>query len=70
MIYEYEMFPSPTATIFKTVNGNDTTAPVVASFSSRGPSQVTPDILKVLLESNCPISLLVSVYNLQIKGEI
>uniref|UniRef100_A0A7N0V3U3 Cucumisin n=1 Tax=Kalanchoe fedtschenkoi TaxID=63787 RepID=A0A7N0V3U3_KALFE len=37
---------NPTGTIFKTVDGNDTTAPVVGSFSSRGPSPVTLDILK------------------------
>lgn len=44
----FEMYVSPTATIFKTVDGIDnTTAPAVGSFSSRGPSQVDPDILKV-----------------------
>ncbi|KAK8629660.1 hypothetical protein V6N13_078493 [Hibiscus sabdariffa] len=35
-----------TATIFKSDEGNDTLAPYVASFSSRGPNPVTPDILK------------------------
>ncbi|KAK8629661.1 hypothetical protein V6N13_078494 [Hibiscus sabdariffa] len=35
-----------TATIFKSDEGNDTLAPYVASFSSRGPSPITPDILK------------------------
>ncbi|KAL9659465.1 hypothetical protein QQ045_024271 [Rhodiola kirilowii] len=46
-IYTYMLTNyNPTATIFKTSHGTDTTAPVAASFSSRGPSQVTPDILK------------------------
>ncbi|KAK8592120.1 hypothetical protein V6N13_062706 [Hibiscus sabdariffa] len=35
-----------TATIFKSDEGNDTLAPYVASFSSRGPNPITPDILK------------------------
>ncbi|GMI72582.1 hypothetical protein like AT5G59100 [Hibiscus trionum] len=34
------------ATIFKSDEGNDTMAPYVASFSSRGPNPITPDILK------------------------
>ncbi|XVE52596.1 hypothetical protein DITRI_Ditri02bG0134700 [Diplodiscus trichospermus] len=37
---------NPTATIFKSNEGNDTMAPYVASFSSRGPNPITPDILK------------------------
>ncbi|KAL9674782.1 hypothetical protein QQ045_002981 [Rhodiola kirilowii] len=46
-IYEYMTSDvNPTASILKTVNGNDTIAPVVASFSSRGPSPVNYDILK------------------------
>ncbi|KAJ8764088.1 hypothetical protein K2173_004989 [Erythroxylum novogranatense] len=36
----------PTATIFKSHEGNDTLAPYVVSFSSRGPNPVTPNILK------------------------
>ncbi|XP_022743352.1 cucumisin-like [Durio zibethinus] len=35
-----------TATIFKSNEDNDTMAPYVASFSSRGPNPITPDILK------------------------
>ncbi|XP_038995026.1 cucumisin-like [Hibiscus syriacus] len=35
-----------TATIFKSNEVNDTMAPYVASFSSRGPNPITPDILK------------------------
>nr|XP_015877218.2 cucumisin-like [Ziziphus jujuba var. spinosa] len=35
-----------TATIFKTHEGNDSLAPCVASFSSRGPNPITLDILK------------------------
>ncbi|XP_054796518.1 cucumisin-like [Prosopis cineraria] len=37
---------NPTATIFRTNEEKDTLAPVVASFSARGPSLVSPDILK------------------------
>ncbi|KAJ4831980.1 hypothetical protein Tsubulata_026868, partial [Turnera subulata] len=37
---------SPTATIYKSTQANDTLAPYVASFSSRGPNSITPDILK------------------------
>ncbi|RDY02017.1 hypothetical protein CR513_14574, partial [Mucuna pruriens] len=37
---------SPTATIFKSNELKDTMAPEVASFSSRGPNLVTPEILK------------------------
>uniref|UniRef100_A0A7N0TQ85 Cucumisin n=1 Tax=Kalanchoe fedtschenkoi TaxID=63787 RepID=A0A7N0TQ85_KALFE len=36
----------PTATVFKSGQANDTLAPYVASFSSRGPSPITLDILK------------------------
>ncbi|KAK8592124.1 hypothetical protein V6N13_062710 [Hibiscus sabdariffa] len=35
-----------TTTIFKSDEGNDTLAPYVVSFSSRGPNPITPDILK------------------------
>ncbi|KAK0592872.1 hypothetical protein LWI29_026979 [Acer saccharum] len=35
------------ATIFKSTQGNDTKAPYVVSFSSRGPNPITLDILKV-----------------------
>ncbi|KAJ7960165.1 Cucumisin [Quillaja saponaria] len=35
-----------TATIFKSQLGNDSLAPYVASFSSRGPNQASPEILK------------------------
>lgn len=40
--------PSPTATIqfVGTVTGNSVQAPKVASFSSRGPNRITPEILK------------------------
>ncbi|KAK2637420.1 hypothetical protein Ddye_032212 [Dipteronia dyeriana] len=34
------------ATIFKSMQGNDTLAPYVVSFSSRGPNSITLDILK------------------------
>ncbi|XVE69288.1 hypothetical protein DITRI_Ditri09bG0139800 [Diplodiscus trichospermus] len=37
---------SPAATIFKSNEANDTLAPYVVSFSSRGPNPITPDILK------------------------
>ncbi|KAI9078364.1 hypothetical protein K1719_039740 [Acacia pycnantha] len=36
----------PTATIFKSNEGKDPLSPYVASFSSRGPNPITPDILK------------------------
>ncbi|OMO76493.1 hypothetical protein COLO4_25547 [Corchorus olitorius] len=36
----------PTATIYKSTEGTDTLAPYVNTFSSRGPSPITPDILK------------------------
>ncbi|XP_052198206.1 cucumisin-like [Diospyros lotus] len=46
-IYSYiNLTSDPTATIFKSYAGNDTQAPYVASFSSRGPNKITPDILK------------------------
>ncbi|WVY91663.1 hypothetical protein V8G54_037177 [Vigna mungo] len=35
-----------TATIFKSYEGKDSTAPYIAPFSSRGPNKVTPNILK------------------------
>ncbi|XP_028779752.1 cucumisin-like [Neltuma alba] len=37
---------NPTATIFKSNEGKDSLSPYVASFSSRGPNPITPDILK------------------------
>ncbi|XP_021295311.1 cucumisin-like [Herrania umbratica] len=37
---------NPTATIFKSKEANDSLAPYVVSFSSRGPNPITPDILK------------------------
>ncbi|GAU50036.1 hypothetical protein TSUD_243580 [Trifolium subterraneum] len=46
-IYKYiRSTRRPSATIFRTVELNDTLAPMVASFSSRGPNNVTADILK------------------------
>ncbi|KAG5151611.1 hypothetical protein GLYMA_10G119300v4 [Glycine max] len=36
----------PTATIFKSNEGKDSFAPYIASFSSRGPNAITPNILK------------------------
>ncbi|XP_058746396.1 cucumisin-like [Vicia villosa] len=56
----------PTATIFKTTEIKDSLAPVVASFSSRGPNDVVPEILKPdliapgvdILASWSPISLI------------
>lgn len=38
---------SPTATIFRSDQLNETLAPYVVSFSSRGPNPITMDILKV-----------------------
>ncbi|KAK8999566.1 hypothetical protein V6N11_070727 [Hibiscus sabdariffa] len=50
---------NPTATIFKTqVDGNQF-APFVVSFSSRGPSSITADILKVVV--NAPPGLIIQV---------
>ncbi|XP_054799595.1 LOW QUALITY PROTEIN: cucumisin-like [Prosopis cineraria] len=37
---------NPTATIYKSNEGKDSLSPYVASFSSRGPNMITPDILK------------------------
>ncbi|WJX58795.1 hypothetical protein P8452_44211 [Trifolium repens] len=37
---------TPTATIYKTTEFKDNLAPMVASFSSRGPNNATPEILK------------------------
>ncbi|WVY91659.1 hypothetical protein V8G54_037173 [Vigna mungo] len=37
---------NPAATIFKTYEAKDSSAPYIASFSSRGPNKVTPNILK------------------------
>ncbi|GLJ59818.1 hypothetical protein SUGI_1524120 [Cryptomeria japonica] len=37
---------SPIANIAKNVAGNDLPAPIIASFSSKGPSGITPDLLK------------------------
>nr|AAD02075.4 subtilisin-like protease C1 [Glycine max]AAN12272.1 subtilisin-like protease C1 [Glycine max] len=46
-VYDYiNSTRTPIATIFKTDETKDTIAPVVASFSSRGPNIVTPEILK------------------------
>ena len=42
-------FRNPRATILKSeVTNNDTDAPLVASFSSRGPNDIVTDILKVI----------------------
>ncbi|GMI72583.1 hypothetical protein like AT3G46850 [Hibiscus trionum] len=47
MIYQYiNLTSTPTATIFKSAEVNDTFAPYVVSFSSRGPNPITPDIIK------------------------
>ncbi|XP_050904363.1 cucumisin [Lathyrus oleraceus] len=56
----------PTATIFKTIELRDSLAPVVASFSSRGPNNAVPEILKPdviapgvdIIASWSPISLI------------
>ncbi|KAL0312682.1 UNVERIFIED_CONTAM: Cucumisin [Sesamum radiatum] len=41
-----QMFTNPTATIFYSDAWKDVMAPIVVSFSSRGPSPISPDILK------------------------
>ena len=47
----------PTAIIFKSVENKDKLSPSVVSFSSRGPSPITSDILKVrTLHFHFPIS--------------
>ena len=38
---------NPTATIFQSYEGIDSSAPYIAPFSSRGPNKITPNILKV-----------------------
>lgn len=45
---EHTIYRSPTATILKSEEINDTFAPYIASISSRGPSTVTFNILKVI----------------------
>ncbi|XVE69291.1 hypothetical protein DITRI_Ditri09bG0140000 [Diplodiscus trichospermus] len=46
-IFQYmKSTSSPTATIFRSNEANDTLAPYIVSFSSRGPNPITPDILK------------------------
>ncbi|KAL0303774.1 UNVERIFIED_CONTAM: Cucumisin [Sesamum radiatum] len=46
-VYDYINGTSkPTATILKSVEANETLAPFVVSFSSRGPNPITADILK------------------------
>ncbi|KAK4277899.1 hypothetical protein QN277_015821 [Acacia crassicarpa] len=46
-ILSYLNFTSnPTVAIYKTNEGKDSLAPYVASFSSRGPNMITPNILK------------------------
>ncbi|XP_057486100.1 cucumisin-like isoform X2 [Actinidia eriantha] len=46
-ISEYvNLTSNPTATIFKSYEANETLAPFVASFSSRGPNRITKDVLK------------------------
>ena len=42
----------PTATILKSTAEKNEFAPVVASFSSRGPNPITNDILKVKIGKN------------------
>ncbi|WVY89670.1 hypothetical protein V8G54_035184 [Vigna mungo] len=37
---------NPAATIFKSYEGKDSSAPYIAPFSSRGPNMITPNILK------------------------
>ncbi|KAI3458640.1 hypothetical protein Pfo_015303 [Paulownia fortunei] len=46
-VYDYiNKTNKPTATIFKSIEANETLAPFVVSFSSRGPNPITRDILK------------------------
>ncbi|KAL7107730.1 hypothetical protein ACP275_06G073400 [Erythranthe tilingii] len=46
-VYDYiNKTRKPTATIFKSVEANETSAPFVVSFSSRGPNAITREILK------------------------
>ncbi|KAH6762718.1 subtilase 4.12 [Perilla frutescens var. hirtella] len=46
-VYQYiNKTSNPTATIFKSTEVNQTSAPFVVSFSSRGPNPITRDILK------------------------
>lgn len=47
MLICYNFYSNPTAIIEKSIESKDELAPVVASFSSRGPNPITADILKV-----------------------
>ncbi|KAM7491976.1 hypothetical protein LguiA_034897 [Lonicera macranthoides] len=42
----YNFTTNPAATVFRSNELKDTLAPFMATFSSRGPSTITPDILK------------------------
>ncbi|XP_027329580.1 cucumisin-like [Abrus precatorius] len=47
LVYSYlKSTGNPTASIFKSTEGKDSSAPYIPYFSSRGPNKVTPDILK------------------------
>ncbi|XP_047182022.1 cucumisin, partial [Vigna umbellata] len=47
LVHSYiNLTSNPTATIFKSNEGKDSVAPYIASFSSRGPNAITPNILK------------------------
>ncbi|KAI5434344.1 hypothetical protein KIW84_021267 [Lathyrus oleraceus] len=68
---------NPVATIFKTYEANDTLAPMAASFSSRGPNNATPEILKPdltapgvdILASWSPIALISDIHGEKRKLE-
>ena len=53
------------ASILKSVAIKDTTAPIVASFSSRGPNSIVADILKV--RPQLPAYLLVAYHSSNAK---
>jgi hypothetical protein len=46
LMFNY-MTRNATATIFKSEEVEDMSSPYIASFSSRGPNPITPNILKV-----------------------
>ncbi|RDX79323.1 hypothetical protein CR513_40266, partial [Mucuna pruriens] len=47
LVYSYlNSTSNPTATIFKSYEGKDSSDPFIIPFSSRGPNKITPDLLK------------------------
>jgi hypothetical protein len=68
--HKYAIYRGATATIHKSKESKDRFAPYIASFSSRGPSVVTLNILQVIIILFIFALLIILLLDVRINGNI